>query len=122
MKKIGAENEVSTDSDGADVVEEFMVEGAVFTASDGTNDEKAGPDNNETGERRIFVSEIFAETCGEVVFVAGFEVVAATVFSNLNTVLFTKFDGAGDEKEFKIVDAVGFFVVVFILSGLDVGK
>ena len=122
MTKFGAENEVSTDSDVADVVEEFMVVGAVLTASDGANDEKAGPDNNERGERGIFVSEIFVETCGEVILVAGFEVVAATAFSNLNAVLFTKFDGAGDEKEFKIVDAVVFCVVIFILSGLDVGK
>ena len=93
------------DSNGADVVEVFMVAGAVLTGSDGANDEKSGSDSNETGGRRTFVSEIFAETCGEVILVA---------FSNLNAVLFTIFDGAGDETEFKIVDAVGFFVLFII--------
>ena len=123
MTKFGAENEVSTDNDDVDVVEEFMVVDAVLTASDGANDEKAGPDNNERGERGIFVSKIFEKTrVGEVVLVIEFEIVAATAFSNLDAVLITIFDGAGDEKEFLKVDAADFSVIVFILSGLDAVK
>ena len=72
MTKFGAEKEVLTDSDGADVVEEFMVAGAVLTRSNGANDEKAGSGSNKMGGKRVFVSGIFAETCGEVILVLGF--------------------------------------------------
>ena len=47
-----------------------------------------------------------------------FDIVAATAFSNLDAVLITIFDGADDEKVFKLVDAADLSMIVFILSGL----
>ena len=123
MTIFGAEDKVSAGSDGGDKVERFTVAGVILITDYGADEEKIGLDSNKAGERGIFVSKIFEKTrVGEVVLVIEFEIVAATAFSNLDAVLITIFDGAGDEKEFLKVDAADFSVIVFILSGLDTVK